>query len=1300
MRLALAFALICVLALPATAEATIEVASERFDNSFNPPGTLVIRVSGSANLRIEHSTSSDEYALIAESGGPILEGSIAGGDDIEDPPACLGLNTNTVTCKDTEVPGIGEVIEAPYRIRVETSGAAGTLQLDVNGPGDTQDADVVFPAADFRVVPANSTPVITDNDTGTPMTVLSSPGAQDIFHPGAGNDTFMGASTDQVFYDNTFGIGGRCAVVSLDGIANDTMRTSGCVTGPPGAATETDNISAGTVFGTGSADNVTGSNAAETLNGLGGNDRLLGAAGSDSLHGGAGDDLLDGGGSSDDLFAEGDGATMIGSAGSDDFFGTATGGGVVSYDDKTAPVSATFDGVANDGLVDDGIAPGPQTEGDNIDDNVITVIGGSAADDLSAVDAPAARSLDGGPGNDTITGGPGNDGLLGGDGDDTLDDVSASSNDVFVPGPGDDSYTDSGDSGSPNPEIGDRLDYTSDSAGVSLSVNGTGDDGEPGSTETVGSDFEILAGGSGDDDITGSNAANTLFGLAGDDVLSGLAGNDVINGGDGTAASGCDTIQPGLGDDLIDADLGCRDLVDYSVAHANAVQIVLGNSSSTQDIDPTAGVENETFQDPDVDMRGSPSADNINFSASTSPHKLLGGPGTVVDTLIGGSANDILVGEPGNDPLNGAGGTDVSSYEDRSAAITATVGTGADGDPLLSEADAFTSIEGLTGGTGTDTLTGDGAANPLSGGGGSDLLVGSLGNDPLDGGSGNDAASYEDRTADITATLGAGNDGDPLLSEADQYTSIENLTGGTGKDKLSGNSIANTLKGGGNDDVLVGGTGNDPLDGGSGTDASSYEDRSADITATIGTGADGDPLLSEADAFTSIEGLTGGTGTDTLTGNASPNPLTGGGGNDTLIGGLGNDPLDGGSGTADVSSYQDRSAAITATLGAGNDGDPALTEADAFTGIEGLTGGTGADTLTGDTGPNPLTGREGADQLQGLNGADTLTGGTGDDQLDGGGDTDVSSYADRTASITATLGAGPDGDPLLSEADAFTSIEGLTGGSSADTLTGDAGANPLSGGGAPDVLIGGTGNDPLDGGSGADTVSYQDRSAKIVATLGAGPDGDPLLGEADAFTSIEALTGGSGSDTLTGDAAVNALSGAGGNDTINSRDSVADGVACGTGSDSVTSDTLDEVNADCEVVDDGTPKPLPLRPPPAAPGRDTAAPVLTLSVSKRQKIAKGKRIVLTVTSNESATLTAAASLSIPGQAKRFKLKAVRRTLRARVKTKLTVKLSKKTVRRVKRALRKRRRVRATLTITARDAAGNVARAKRTVTARR
>ena len=217
------------------------------------------------------------------------------------------------------------------------------MVLDLNAPGDTQDADVVFPAAEVKYVGGSGTPSTIDNDTGTPLTALDSPGAQDVFHPGAGNDTFSGSSSDLVVYDNTFGIAGRCAVVSRDGVANDTMHTSGCATGSPGPATETDNISAGVVSGTGNGDSITGSNADDQLNGQGGADHLVGGAGEDELHGGSGNDLLEGGGFDDVLFGETDGATMIGGQGADEFFGNA-GAGTVSYVDKTAPVSATLDG--------------------------------------------------------------------------------------------------------------------------------------------------------------------------------------------------------------------------------------------------------------------------------------------------------------------------------------------------------------------------------------------------------------------------------------------------------------------------------------------------------------------------------------------------------------------------------------------------------------------------------------------------------------------------------------------------------------------------------------------------------------------------------------------------------------------------------------------------------------------------------------------------------------------------------------------------------------------------------------------
>ena len=65
--------------------------------------------------------------------------------------------------------------------------------------------------------------------------------------------------------------------------------------------------------------------------------------------------------------------------------------------------------------------------------------------------------------------------------------------------------------------------------------------------------------------------------------------------------------------------------------------------------------------------------------------------------------------------------------------------------------DTFDFIEGVVGGFGDDTLTGDGNANlldgssgndTLSGVNGDDTLIGGFGSDTVDGGAGNDTASF------------------------------------------------------------------------------------------------------------------------------------------------------------------------------------------------------------------------------------------------------------------------------------------------------------------------------------------------------------------------------------------------------------------------------------------------------------------------------------------------------------------------------------------------------------------------------
>ena len=86
-----------------------------------------------------------------------------------------------------------------------------------------------------------------------------------------------------------------------------------------------------------------------------------------------------------------------------------------------------------------------------------------------------------------------------------------------------------------------------------------------------------------------------------------------------------------------------------------------------------------------------------------------------------------------------------------------------------------------------------------------------------------------------------------------------------------------------------------------------------------------------------------------------------------------------------------------------------------------------------------------------------------------------------------------------------------------------------------DIIAGGGGTDVLDGGTGIDTNSFQGIGVDVTANLATGtavytaPSGTVIN---ETFTNFENLTGFTGNDTLTGDAADNVLTGLGGNDTL------------------------------------------------------------------------------------------------------------------------------------------------------------------------
>jgi len=352
------------------------------------------------------------------------------------------------------------------------------------------------------------------------------------------------------------------------------------------------------------------------------------------------------------------------------------------------------------------------------------------------------------------------------------------------------------------------------------------------------------------------------------------------------------------------------------------------------------------------------------------------------DTLAGGAGADLLYGNDGNDTFNegtatsgsdtfaGGLGTDLVSYALRTQAITASIGAGATDDGEASEADDILGdVEGTTGGTQADTLTGDANANTLNGGGENDVLSGLAGADTLNGGDGNDT-----------------------------------LTGGLGADILNGDAGDDTF------DEEAATSGGDTMNGGAGVDTATYAGRTLAVTVSIdGVALDGES--GELDNVKAdVENLIGGAGNDTLTGSASNNSLTGGAGSDTLNGGAGDDvflegaaangadTFNGGTGIDRVD-YSGRSAALFVTMDGVTANDGAAAEGDNVKGdVENLdlgsadsivTGNALDNVINGGAGDDIISGGAGNDTVSGNGGDDTLNGDAGDDTIDGGGGTNV-----------------------------------------------------------------------------------------------------------------------------------------------------------------------------------------------------------------------------------------------------------------------------------------------------------------------
>jgi Ca2+-binding RTX toxin-like protein len=530
--------------------------------------------------------------------------------------------------------------------------------------------------------------------------------------------------------------------------------------------------------------------------------------------------------------------------------------------------------------------------------------------------------------------------------------------------------------------------------------------------------------------ITGGASADTLVGLGGDDTLIGAAGDDFLIGG--------------LGADVLNGGAGTGDYASYRNAAGGLTVSLADPSVNTGEATGDTYIEIERLEG---------SAFN--------------------DTLIGNAGDNTLRGGAGADAMDGGAGFDYASYTAASASVTASLidpGSNA-GD---ADGDTYISIEGLSGSSFNDILTGDASDN---------WLQGREGADALNGGGGADYASYQLATAGVTVSLAnpSMNTGE---AAGDTYISIERLAGSDFNDFLIGDAGANTLRGG---------LGADVLNGGAGADYASYLSSTTGITASlanpaINTGA------AAGDTYISIESLGGSIFDDILIGDAFDN---------TFQGNLGADFIDGGGGF-DYASYFNATTGVTASLAnpAINAGEAA---GDTYANIEGLTGSALADILTGNGGDN------------------WLLGGLGADQLDGGLGFDVAAYGNATVGVTASL-ANPSANTGEAAGDTYTSIEALSGSAFNDILIGN---------GASNVLRGQGGADQLDGGAGNDTASYQNAFSGVTATLDTSvPYTNTGDAAGDTFISIENLSGSAFADLLIGDSGNNFLYGSSGGDIL------------------------------------------------------------------------------------------------------------------------------------------------------------------------
>ena len=542
-----------------------------------------------------------------------------------------------------------------------------------------------------------------------------------------------------------------------------------------------------------------------------------------------------------------------------------------------------------------------------------------------------ANTLNGGAGDDWLVGAGGADVVNGNEGDDML---------VVV------GRTTDGRYGNDTLNGGSGVDQVFfDGAEFAININlstgvATGGDLAAGSSTLSLTGIEQATTGAGNDTLTGSGAANWLFGQEGRDRLVGKGGADTLMGG-----TGADTMIGGTGSDTYYVNAQADEIVEKS---GEGIDLVYSTTSEELD----SHVENLTLTG-SANLTGTGNGLDNAITGNEGDNILSGGSGDDVllgmggaDTLHGGSGHDTLNGGDGDDSMIGGDGDDTYHVIENGDVVVEELDDGIDtiitNRAITMDANVENLIWSSTDGGGV--CTGNKLDNVMGN-------TGDVGGLIMNGRGGVDTVSYAAQTDAITINL---LNGLATIVGSDTLQNIENAEGGLGDDSLIGDAGANVLNGSAGADTMQGGDGNDTY----------YVDSEFDVVEETGsgdavelllpgsgsTGAPGAGLLG-IDGFIDtvvaaidfsvaslefVENITlsgdaveatGNALANELQGNNLANLLSGAGGRDTLAGGAGNDTLDGGAG-ADVMR--------------GDGGNDRLVWSGAEAGIN---GGAGTDTL-------------------------------------------------------------------------------------------------------------------------------------------------------------------------------------------------------------------------------------------------------------------------------------------------------------------------------------------------------------------